>query len=197
MEIPIAGAVLTIPADIDPLVVEADPDGERSRCFKNIARHVFRLVQEVTWTSPGRAVTVVVVGDDHAATTIAVNVSVLLAPLLDVGVIAGSAIDEIAGMLGMSATEADRRSGGYASPRDRMWIVPGTGFSDDEVTSRFDLAIGPVGGRAVTDGIHLALVVVHHGDVVPHVALEDPTTELAAVLVDSPSADHAPSITMG
>jgi hypothetical protein len=197
VEIPIAGAILTIPPDIDPLVVEADPDGERARGFKNVARHVFRFVQEINWTSSsGRAATVAVVGDGRAAATVAVNVGVLLAPLLDVAVMAGSAIDEVTRMLGSHTMEPDPRIGGFASPRDRMWIVPGTGFSDDEVTSRFDLAMGPVGGGAVANGIDLALVVVRHGDVVPDTARDDPMTELAVVLVDAPSVEHSPMITM-
>ncbi|HSJ70769.1 MAG TPA: hypothetical protein VLA29_03875 [Acidimicrobiia bacterium] len=197
LEIPIAGAILTIPPDIDPLVVEADPDGERARCFKNVARHVFRFVQEINWTSSGRAVTVAVVGESRSAATVTVNVGVLLAPLLDVGVIAGSAIDEITGMLGHPKTEADSFAGDLVSPRDRMWIVPGSAFSNDEVMSRFDLAIGPVGGSAIANGIDLALVVVRHGDGISTISRDDPMTELAAVLVDAPSADHAVTITMG
>ncbi len=195
LEIPIAGAILTIPPDTDPLVVEAEPEGERTRGFKSVARHVFRFIQEVNWTSPDRAVRVAVVGDGPNATTIAVNVGVLLAPLLDVGVIAGSAIDDITDMLGMSAIEAGLPAGDFASPRDRMWIVPGTGFSDDDVISRFDLAIGPVGGGPVASGIDLALVVVRHGDAAPEIELEDPTTELAAVLTDAPSS--GPSLPAG
>lgn len=197
VEIPIAGAILTIPPEVDPLVVEADPEGERARCFKNVARHVFRFVQEVDGTSSGRAVTVAVVGEGPAAATVTVNVGVLLAPLLDVGVIAGSAIDEITGILGRPSMEAGTRAGDHASPRDRMWVVPGTRFSDLEVITRFDLAIGPVSGEAVANGIDLALVVVRHGDAVPDTSCDDPMTELAVVLVDAPSADHAPSITMG
>jgi hypothetical protein len=195
LEIPIAGAILTIPPDIDPLVVESEPDGERTRGFKGVARHVFRFVQEVEWTSSGRAVTVAVIGDGPIATTIVVNVGVLLAPLLDVGLIAGSAIDEITEMLGRPMIEAGSRASDFASPRDRMWVVPGTGFSHEDVISRFNLAIGPVSGLAIASGIDLALVVVRHGDAVPETALEDPMTELGVVLVDAPSS--IPSLAAG
>jgi hypothetical protein len=177
--IPVAGAVVSLDGFRDPLVVEIAPESEATRGFKNVARHVFRFVQEVRWAGGG-AVVVGVAGDEAKSGAIAMNVGLLLTPLLDV------AIEPTERAIATFEVDAVDTTD-HPTPRDRLWLVPRQDLLANS-RNRFGLVL--VGANAPsTEAIDLLLVVVPHGSAAAPPPVPD-TTEIAAVIVDAPDTDH-------
>ena len=177
--ISVAGAVVSLDEFRDPLVVEIAPESAATRGFKNIARHVFRFVQDVQW-SGGGAVVVGVAGDESVIDAVALNVGVLLSPLLDVAI---EPTDRTIATFEVDATAV----GDHPSPRDRLWLVPRDVLLSEE-RDRFALVM--VSTRApATEPLDLLLLAVPHGSDVAAPSVP-PTTEIAAVIVDAPDTDH-------
>ena len=185
--IPVAGAIIEHPHDDDPLVVEAEPGSEVTRCVKNIARFVFRVTQELRWSGHEGPVRVAVAGDGRSAALVAPNVAALLAPLLTVCVLDDDGTPSPSMAFGIdpatvTATEPP-------SPRDRIWVAD-AGTPIDQLTwDRYELVIGRhevLTTRRVPD---LCLITVSASGLrISGSWLE--ATDVAVILTGSPSADH-------
>jgi hypothetical protein len=186
--IPVAGSLVDIDPGADPLVVEAQPDSEATRCFKNIARYVYRLVQDIRWAGGEHTVTVEVVGDGDMAPTIAMNVGALVAPLLDVAV-ESSALAR----LGFDV-DADDGTASELSPRDRLWLVEPTMARSHPADRRFDLTIATTPAASHAGPVDLTLVTVEHGRAAVTLPADRRYDEVAAVIVGAPGSDHPESI---
>jgi hypothetical protein len=173
----------------DPLFVEAQPDSEATRCLKNIARYVYRLVQDIRWAGGEHTVSVEIVGDDAMAPTIAMNLGALVAPLLDVAVesspLARRGFD----------VRTDDGSASELSPRDRLWLVEPPMPRSNPVDRRFDLTIAttPVVASNARS-VDLTLVTVEHGRAAVALPADRRYDEIAAVIVGAPGPDHPESI---
>ena len=188
--IPVAGAIIEHPDDADPLVVEADPVSEVTRCLKNVARFVFRTTQELGWSGHEGAVHVAVAGDGSSAALVAPNVAALLAPLLTVCVLEDDGTPPPSVAFGIDPATVTATD--IPSPRDRIWVAP-AGTPTGDLAPRYDLVIGRHGAHAPDRVPDLCLIVVSaSGPRVSESWLEAP--DIAAVLAGSPSADHPESI---
>jgi hypothetical protein len=185
--IPVAGAVIPLHTLADPLVVEADPESEATRCFKNIARFVFRLVQEIHWSGRDDTVSVRVVGDAPWCHVIAMNVGALLASLLDVAV-ESSPLARTGFDIGVGDPKGD------LSPRDRLWLVASDRLASDVAMRRFDLSIGTVDPSTTADRddepVDLGLVMVPQGRTPELPPDASRYVDVAAVIIDAPTPDH-------
>lgn len=190
--IPVAGSLVSIDPRDDPLFVEAHPDSEATRCFKNIARYVYRIVQDIRWAGEEHTVSVEIVGDDAMAHTIAMNVGALVAPLLDV------ALESSALTRRGFDIAADDETASELTPRDRLWLMeppmPRSGSAD----RRFDLTIATRAGVDTAGGpprsVDLGLVTVGHGRRIAAFPTDGRYDEVAAIIIDAPGPDHAGSI---
>lgn len=186
--IPVAGVLVT-PSDQDELlVVEAEPESEATRAHKGIARHVYRFAQEVQWAGSERAVAVRIQGDGLVAASLAVNLALLLAPLLDIAI---EAVPEIEAAF---AAELDDRD--PPSPRDRLWLVGGDELGGLEAAERYDMTIG-VAESAGLVGADLVLVIVEGSAARVRVPDVDPLTEVAAVILGPLHGDPPHQLEVG
>ena len=185
--IPVAGAIVEHADGGDPLVVEADPVSEVTRCLKNVARFVFRMTQELRWSGHEGAVRIGVAGDEPSAALVAPNVAVLLAPLLTVCVVDDGGTVSPAMAFGIdpeTVTATDP-----PSPRDRIWVARAGTSTDQRAWDRYELVIGRHEALMAHRVADLCLIAVSASD--PRVSeswLEAP--DVAVILTGSPSADH-------
>jgi len=190
--IPVAGSLVSIDPRDDPLVVEAHPDSEVTRCFKNIARYVYRIVQDIRWAGEEHTVSVEIVGDDAMAHTIAMNVGALVAPLLDVAIESSAMARR-----GFDVAPEDE-SASELTPRDRLWLVEPPMPRADSADRRFDLTIATTASADTAGGlprsVDLGLVTVEHRRGLASLPTEGRYDEIAAVVVDAPGPDHPASI---
>ena len=198
-EIPVAGSLPRIDANDDPMVVEADPEGAATRSIKDVARYVYRLIQEFEWAGHTGAVVVGVVGGSRSSAPIGPNVALLLAPLVR------TAIGDQAGATSASVLlDADRYpapdgaegTDAFVSPRDRVWIVPDRLLHLRENRDLFELVILEAAHDAPLDDVDVLLAVTSSDEapVVPSSVRED--AEVAAVLVGGPR-EHPPTVSVG
>ncbi len=189
--IPVAGAIIEHPDDGDPLVVEADPVSEVTRCLKNVARFVFRMTQELRWSGHEGAVRIAVAGDGSSAALVAPNVAALLAPLLTVCVLDDAGIPSPSIAFGIDPATVTATD--PPSPRDQIWVARAGSATDQLAWDRYDLVIGRQEVLTTDRVPDLCLIVVSVSD--PQVSeswLEAP--DIAVILTGSPSADHPESI---
>lgn len=186
--IPVAGAIVVAPGD-ELLVVEALPDSEAARSYKDVARHVYRFVQEVQWSGSGRAAAVRIVGEEHEQQAIAANVGLLLAPLADVAIASTPDVRVAFDLEDQPDVGED-----HPTPRDKVWLVPAELLGTDEVSSRFGITFGPALGPGHAPDLVLIVMPADADEVVLPPA--DDLTEFAAVLVDAPDA-HPAEIAIG
>jgi hypothetical protein len=185
--IPVAGAIVERSADGDPLVVEAEPASEVTRCLKNVARFAFRVVQELRWSGHEGPVRVAVAGDGPSAAIVAPNVATLLAPLLTVCVVEDAGMPSPSMAFGVDPVTVSAID--PPSPRDRIWLVPAGAPADRVEWERYDLVIGRQEELAANRVPDLCLIVVSAAD--PRVSgswLEAP--DVGLILDGSPDADH-------
>ena len=140
---PIAASLSSVPDGEDPVVVEADPEGDVTRSVKDLARYVYRFIQEVRWAGHEGVVSVGVTGDPGDTPPIGVNLGLLLSPLVTTGL--GERAGRESAFELLDATRPELTSqptlGALPNPRDRVWIVPGPHDRDPSVWGLFELYI--------------------------------------------------------
>lgn len=192
--IEVAGAILPVAGYPHPLVVEADPESEATRSFKNVARFVYRFVQDARWSGDHGAVSIRVRGDGREAAAVAANVGVLLASLVDVAVEADPFALVAFDLSASSEPRPDDHrvtdpTSHLENPRDGLWLVPRQELDSDPVVERFDLTLGRSTERR-DDRTDLMLVAVAHATTLMSRPRGPGAVEFAAVLIDAPSPDH-------
>ena len=198
-EIPVAGSLPRTDAHVDPLVVEADPEGAATRSVKDVARHVYRLIQEFDWAGHEGAVVVGVSGGTKSSIPIGPNVALLLAPLVRtaIGERAGAmSADELLDAARYPIREHAEGIDAFVSPRDRVWIVPDASLRDPGTRNLFELVILEGPPDRPLDDVDVLLAVTAYDELpaIPPGLRED--AELAAVLVGGPE-EHPPTVAVG
>ncbi|MDJ0790639.1 MAG: hypothetical protein QNJ71_01965 [Acidimicrobiia bacterium] len=158
---PIAASLRSVPAGDDPVVVEADPEGDATRSVKDLARYVYRFIQEVRWAGHEGVVSVGVAGDQGDTPPIGVNLGLLLSPLVTTGLGERTGGKSAFDLLGARRPELSGRPSldALPSPRDRVWIVPAPYDRDPSVWELFELYILEV--TPEDQGMKVDLLLVH------------------------------------
>ena len=158
---PIAASLRSVPAGEDPVVVEADPEGDATRSVKDLARYVYRFIQEIRWAGHEGVVSVGVAGDPGETPPIGINLGLLLSPLVTTGLGERTGRESAFGLLGAPRPELSRQPtlDALPSPRDRVWIVPAPYDRDRAVWGLFELYILEV--TPEDQGMEVDLLLVH------------------------------------